>query len=80
LVGAALAALAGDVLMAFLAVEALAEAFLAGILVAVRFTGFLVAGLAFVAATYTLSILLAIGGHGRATPKASAIWNIGVIS
>jgi hypothetical protein len=49
-------------------------------LVAVRFTGFVVAGLAFVAATYTLSVVLASGGHGRASPKASAMWNIGVIA
>jgi hypothetical protein len=35
----------------------LAAVFLAGVLVAVRFTGSSVAGLAFVAATYTLSIL-----------------------
>ncbi|MEI7545984.1 MAG: hypothetical protein WCJ53_14315, partial [Mycobacteriaceae bacterium] len=58
----------------------LATAFLAGVLVAVRFTGFLVAGPAFVAATRTLSVLLAFGGRECAAPKASAIWSIGVIS
>ena len=57
-----------------------AATFLAGVVVAVRFTGFVVAGRAFVAATYTLSIVLAFGGHGRASPKASAMWNIGVIA
>jgi hypothetical protein len=35
---------------------AFAAVFLAGVLVAVRFTGSSVAGLAFVAATYTLSV------------------------
>jgi hypothetical protein len=49
-------------------------------LVAVRVTGLVVAGLAFVAATYTLSVVLASGGHGRASPKTSAMWNIGVIA
>jgi hypothetical protein len=49
-------------------------------LVAVRFTGLVVAGLAFVAATYTLSVVLAFDGHGRAQPKESAMWNIGVIA
>jgi len=48
--------------------------------VAVRFTGFVVAGRAFVAATYTLSVVLASGGHARAPPKSSAMWNIGVIA
>jgi hypothetical protein len=66
--------------MAFLAAAALAEAFLAGVLVAVRVTGFVVAGLAFVAATYTLSVVLAPGGRGRTSPKSSAMGNIGVIA
>jgi len=57
-----------------------AAAFVAGVLVAVRFTGFVVAGLAFVAATCTLSVVLAFGGHEHAPPKASAVWNIGVIT
>ena len=57
-----------------------AGAFLAGVLVAVRFTGWSVAGLALVAATYTLSVVLGSGGRGRARPKASAMRNIGVLS
>jgi len=40
----------------------------------------LVAGPAFVAATRTLSVLLAFSGRECAAPKASAIWSIGVIS
>jgi hypothetical protein len=80
LAGAAFEALAGADLVAFLAGTGRAAAFLAGVLVAGRFTGFLVAGLAFVATTYTLSVLLATGRHARASPKASAMWNIGVIS
>jgi hypothetical protein len=46
----------------------LAGAFLAGVLVAVRFTGSSVAGLAFVAATYTLSVFrnpVGMGIHHR---------------
>ena len=80
LAGAAFEALAGADLVTFLAGTGRAAAFLAGVLVAERFTGFLVAGLAFVATTYTLSVLLATGRHARASPKASAMWNIGVIS
>jgi hypothetical protein len=49
-------------------------------LVAVRFTGFVVAVRAFVAATCTLSVVLAFDGHEHAPPKASAVWNIGVIT
>jgi hypothetical protein len=67
-------------LTAFLAAAGLAAAFLAGVRVAVRCTGFEVAGLTLVAATYSLSVVLAFGGHGRASPKASAMGNIGVIS
>jgi len=33
-----------------------------------------------VAATYTLSVVLAVGRRGGASPKASAMRNIGVIS
>jgi hypothetical protein len=80
LAGAAFEALAGADLVTLLAGTGRAAAFLAGVLVAERFTGFLVAGLAFVATTYTLSVLLATGRHARASPKASAMWNIGVIS
>ena len=47
-----------------------ADAFLAGVLVAVRFTGSSVAGLAFVAATYTLSVLLIPVGTGMLPPKS----------
>jgi hypothetical protein len=75
-----LEALAGAGLVAFLTGLELAAAFLAGDLVAVRVTGLLVAGPAFVAATCTLSVLLAFGGHGCTAPKASAMGNIGVIS
>jgi hypothetical protein len=46
--------------------------------VTVWFTGSSVAGIAFVAATYTLSVLLPSGGQVHAPPKASAIGNIGV--
>jgi hypothetical protein len=46
------------------------EAFLAGALVAVRFTGSSVAGRAFVAATYTLSVLQGSDGHGSAPSKS----------
>jgi hypothetical protein len=77
-----LVARAAGVLAARLAgaepLAALAAGFFAGVLVAVRFTGSSVAGLALVAATYTLSIVLAVGGRGRTRPKASAIRNIGV--
>jgi hypothetical protein len=54
-----------------------AAVFLAGVLVAVRFTGSSVAGRAFVAATYTLSVLqvpMDTVVHHR---KASAMSNIG---
>ncbi|GFH02723.1 hypothetical protein MHIP_32060 [Mycolicibacterium hippocampi] len=44
-------------------------AFLAGVLAAVRFTGSSVAGLAFVAATYTLSVVL-VPARTRAPPKS----------
>jgi hypothetical protein len=54
-----------------------AEAFLAGALVAVRFTGSSVAGRAFVAATYTLSILQILMGTVVHHRKASAMSNIG---
>ena len=54
-----------------------AEAFLAGVLVAVRFTGSSVAGRAFVAATYTLSILQIPMGTVVHHRKASAMSNIG---
>jgi hypothetical protein len=54
-----------------------AEAFLAGVLVAVRFTGSSVAGRAFVAATYTLSILQIPMGTVVHHRKASALSNIG---
>jgi hypothetical protein len=77
---AALEVLAGACLVAFFAGLELATAFFAGVLVAVRFTGFLVAGPAFVAATRTLSVLVAFGGHGCTAPKASSMGNIGVIS
>jgi hypothetical protein len=53
---------------------------LAGVLVAVRFTGFEAAGLTLVAATYTLSVCWPSTGHGRASPKASVMGNIGAIS
>ena len=55
-----------------------ARAFLAGVLVAVRFTGSSVAGLAFVAATYTLSVLRNPVGRGMRHRKASAMSNVGV--
>jgi hypothetical protein len=54
-----------------------AEAFLAGVLVAVRFTGSCVAGRAFVAATYTLSILQILMGTVVHHRKASAMSIIG---
>jgi hypothetical protein len=54
-----------------------AGAFLAGVLVAVRFTGSSVAGRAFVAATYTLSILQILMGTVVRHRKASAISNVG---
>jgi hypothetical protein len=54
-----------------------AGAFLAGVLVAVRFTGSSVAGRAFVAATYTLSILQFPMGTVVHHRKASAMSNIG---
>jgi hypothetical protein len=61
-----------------------AEAFLAGVLVAVRFTGSSVAGRAFVAATYTLSSCFfrwagppAQRGEVVHHRKASAMSNIG---
>jgi hypothetical protein len=54
-----------------------AEAFLAGVLVAVRFTGSSVAGRAFVAATYTLSVLQNPTGTVVHHRKASAMSNIG---
>jgi hypothetical protein len=54
-----------------------AEAFVAGVLVAVRFTGSSVAGRAFVAATYTLSILQNPMGTVVHHRKASAMSNIG---
>jgi hypothetical protein len=44
----------------------------AGVLVAVRFTGFLVAGLAFVAATYCLSLCRPRRGEGQ-TPWSAAL-------
>jgi hypothetical protein len=55
----------------------LAAVFLAGVLVAVRFTGSSVAGRAFVAATYTLSILQIPTGTVVHHRKASAMSNIG---
>jgi hypothetical protein len=55
----------------------LAAVFLAGALVAVRFTGSSVAGRAFVAATYTLSILQFPMGTVVHHRKASAMSNIG---
>ena len=55
----------------------LAAVFLAGVLVAVRFTGSSVAGLAFVAATYTLSILQIPMGAVVHHRKASAMSNVG---
>jgi hypothetical protein len=55
----------------------LAADFLAGVLVAVRFTGSSVAGRAFVAATYTLSILQIPMGTVVHHRKASAMSNIG---
>jgi hypothetical protein len=54
-----------------------AAVFLAGALVAVRFTGSSVAGRAFVAATYTLSILQFPMGTVVHHRKASAMSNIG---
>jgi hypothetical protein len=54
-----------------------AEAFLAGVLVAVCFTGSSVAGLAFVAATYTLSSCIFPVGSVLHHRKASAMSNIG---
>jgi hypothetical protein len=75
--------LAGAFVTAFLA-GAFATDFLAGVLagvlVAVRFTGFEAAGLTLVAATYTLSVCWPSTGHGRASPKASVMGNIGAIS
>ena len=44
-----------------------AAVFFAGVLVALRFTGSSVAGLAFVAATYTLSVVRVVGAHTCAT-------------
>jgi hypothetical protein len=73
--------LAGAVFAARLAGAApladFAGAFLAGVLVAVRFTGSSVAGRAFVAATYTLSILQIPMGAVAHHRKASAMSNIG---
>jgi hypothetical protein len=54
-----------------------AGAFLAGVLVAVRFTGSSVAGRAFVAATYTLSIVQIPTGTVVHHRKASAMSNVG---
>ena len=54
-----------------------AVVFLAGVLVAVRFTGSSVAGRAFVAATYTLSVLQVPMGTVVHHRKASAMSNIG---
>ncbi|CQD22359.1 hypothetical protein BN970_05272 [Mycolicibacterium conceptionense] len=54
--GSRLVAVPPSALAAVLLAARLAGAFLAGVLVAVRFTGSSVAGLAFVAATYTLSV------------------------
>jgi hypothetical protein len=54
-----------------------AAVFLAGVLVAVRFTGSSVAGRAFVAATYTLSVLQVPMGTVVHHRKASAMSNIG---
>jgi hypothetical protein len=76
-----LVAFAGALLTAFLAgaepLAALAaEAFFAGVLVAVRFTGSSVAGLAFVAATYTLSVVRFRRALGR-NRKVSAMSNVG---
>jgi hypothetical protein len=48
---------------------ALASAFLAGVLVALRFADASVAGLAFVAATYTLSVLGFRRAHACTTEK-----------
>jgi hypothetical protein len=59
-VGALVARLAGAVPLA-----AFAAGRLAGALVAVRFTGSSVAGLVFVAATYTPSVGLTFGGFGH---------------
>jgi uncharacterized membrane protein YoaK (UPF0700 family) len=75
-------AFAGAVLVArFAGADPLADfatwVFLAGVLVAVRFTGSSVAGLAFVAATYTLSILQNTTGTVVHHRKASAVSNIG---
>jgi hypothetical protein len=55
----------------------LAAVFLAGVLVAVRFPGSSVAGRAFVAATYTLSVLQIPMGTVVHHRKASAMSNIG---
>jgi hypothetical protein len=69
----------GDPLAGFAATlsdSRLAADFLAGALVAVRFTGSSVAGRAFVAATYTLSILQIPMGTVVHHRKASAM-NIG---
>ena len=76
------AAFAGVVLVArFAGADPLADfaagAFLAGVLVAVRFTGSSVAGRAFVAATYTLSILQIPMGTVVHHRKASAMSNVG---
>jgi hypothetical protein len=57
-----------------------AEAFLARVLVALRFTRFAAAGLAFVAATYTLSVLRISTGVGVHHRKASARSNVALIS
>ena len=53
------------------------DAFLAGVLVAVRFTGSSVAGLAFVAATYSLSVVR-FSAHARAQPKSVGYVDVGV--
>jgi hypothetical protein len=76
-----LVAFAGAALVArFAGADPLADfaagAFLAGVLVAVRFTGSSVAGRAFVAATYTLSILQIPTGTVVHHRKVSAMSNI----
>jgi hypothetical protein len=80
--GVADSAFAGVALVArFAGAEPLADfaagAFLAGVLVAVRFTGSSVTGRAFVAATYTLSVLQILMGTVVHHGKASAMSNIG---
>jgi hypothetical protein len=73
------------VLVAFLAgaaplVDFAADRFagaLAGVLVAVRFVGLLVAGFALVAATSTPSVALTFGSPGHAQPKVSDMSNVG---